>query len=195
MLKNTKSPTLYPITILAIITSCIQLVLSIALLQKWIRWKEFVMVTIILFVCLLAMGFIFEMIDGWLVEYERKRYAEYIHSIDQHSILFDKLLQHEAYEAHKKRLLKDDSRKNLLLKTVDIAKMRGEIHEGILKEAIAMLNKPEAQAEKPVEKSLEKPIEKATPVEMFLKKHRKSDKNGTNDSIKRAADIFLKDTE
>jgi hypothetical protein len=194
MLKNTKSPTLYPITILAIITSCIQLVLSIALLQKWIRWKEFVTVTIILLVCLLAMGFIFEMIDGWLVEYERKRYAEYIHSIDQHNILFERVIQHEMYETYKNKVLRDESRSKLLLKTVDIARVKGEIHAGILKEAIAMLDKPEEKQEKQ-----EKPIEKTTlnisPVDMFLKKHRKSDKSKPNDSIKRAADIFLSDEE
>jgi hypothetical protein len=108
MLKNTTSPRLYPLTILAIITFFIQLVLSLMMVQKAIRYKEFVTVTIILLVCLLAMGFIFEMIDGWLVEYERKRYAEYIHSINQHDILFEKLLYHQAYEVYKKKLLKDD---------------------------------------------------------------------------------------
>jgi hypothetical protein len=191
MLKNTKSPTLYPITILVIITSSIQLVLSIALLQKWIRWKEFVTVTIILLVCLLAMGFIFEMIDGWLVEYERKRYAEYIHSIDQHNILFERVIQHEMYETYKKKVLRDERLIKLLLKTVDIAQMKGEIHAGILKEAMTILDKPEEQREKPIE--ITQPS--VTPIDMFLKKHRKSDKNKTGDSIKRAADIFLNDKE
>jgi hypothetical protein len=191
MLKNTTSPRLYPLTILAIITFFIQLVLSLMMVQKAIRYKEFVTVTIILLVCLLVMGFIFEMIDGWLVEYERKRYAEYIHSIDQHNILFEKLLYHQAYEVYKKKLLKDDRYKKILLTTVDLSRMRGEIHEGILKEAIAMLNKPEEKRETPVEITLPS----ATPIDMFLKKHRKSDKNQTNDSIKRAADIFLNDKE
>jgi ABC-type transport system involved in cytochrome bd biosynthesis fused ATPase/permease subunit len=197
MLKNTTSPRLYPLTILAIITFFIQLVLSLMMVQKAIRYKEFVVVTIILLVCLLVMGFIFEMIDGWLVEYERKRYAEYIHSIDQHNILFEKLLYHQAYEVYKKKLLKDDRYKKILLTTVDLARVRGEIHAGILKEAIAMLNKPEVpqvpqvQQEKPVEITLPS----VTPIDMFLKKHRKSDKNQTNDSIKRAADIFLNDKE
>jgi hypothetical protein len=197
MLKNTTSPRLYPLTILAIITFFIQLVLSLMMVQKAIRYKEFVVVTIILLVCLLVMGFIFEMIDGWLVEYERKRYAEYIHSIDQHNILFEKLLYHQAYEVYKKKLLKDDRYKKILLTTVDLARVRGEIHAGILKEAIAMLNKPEVpqvpqvQQEKPIEITLPS----VTPIDMFLKKHRKSDKNITNDSIKRAADIFLNDKE
>jgi hypothetical protein len=191
MLKNTTSPRLYPLTILAIITFFIQLVLSLMMVQKAIRYKEFVTVTIILLVCLLVMGFVFEMIDGWLVEYERKRYAEYIHSIDQHNILFEKLLYHQAYEVYKKKLLKDDRYKKILLTTVDLSRMRGEIHEGILKEAIAMLNKPEEKRETPVEITLPS----ATPIDMFLKKHRKSDKNQTNDSIKRAADIFLNDKE
>jgi hypothetical protein len=191
MLKNTTSPRLYPLTILAIITFFIQLVLSLMMVQKAIRYKEFVTVTIILLVCLLVMGFIFEMIDGWLVEYERKRYAEYIHSIDQHNILFEKLLYHQAYEVYKKKLLKDDRYKKILLTTVDLSRMRGEIHEGILKEAIAMLNKPEEKRETPVEITLPS----ATPIDMFLKKHRKSDKNKTGDSIKRAADIFLNDKE
>jgi hypothetical protein len=191
MLKNTTSPRLYPLTILAIITFFIQLVLCLMMVQKVIRYKEFVVVTIILLVCLLVMGFIFEMIDGWLVEYERKRYAEYIHSINQHGILFEKLLYHQAYEVYKKKLLKDDRYKKILLTTVDLARVRGEIHEGILKEAIAMLNKPEEKRETPVEITLPS----VTPIDMFLKKHRKSDKNQTNDSIKRAADIFLNDKE
>jgi hypothetical protein len=200
MLKNTKSPTLYPITILAIISSCIQLVLSIALLQKWIRWKEFVTVTIIIYACLLVMGFIFQKIDGWLVDYERKRYAEYIHSIDQHGILFEKLLYHQAYETYKKKLLNDDSRRKVLIKTVDLARMRGEIHEGILKEAIEIFNESEEDLEKLAklgkqETPVEKPIPSISPIDMFLKKHSKSDKNKTNDSIKRAADIFLNDKE
>jgi hypothetical protein len=194
MLKNTTSPRLYPLTILAIITFFIQLVLSLMMVQKAIRFKEFVTVTIILLVCLLVMGFIFEMIDGWLVEYERKRYAEYIHSINQHDILFEKLLYHQAYEVYKKKLLKDDRYKKILLTTVDLARVRGEIHEGILKEAIAMLNKPEVQQEQQ-EKPSEITIPSVTPIDMFLKKHRKSDKNRTNDSIKRAADIFLNDKE
>jgi hypothetical protein len=194
MLKNTTSPRLYPLTILAIITFFIQLVLCLMMVQKVIRYKEFVVVTIILLVCLLVMGFIFEMIDGWLVEYERKRYAEYIHSIDQHNILFEKLLYHQAYEVYKKKLLKDDRYKKILLTTVDLARVRGEIHEGILKEAIAMLNKPEVQQEQQ-EKPSEITIPSVTPIDMFLKKHRKSDKNQTNDSIKRAADIFLNDKE
>jgi ABC-type transport system involved in cytochrome bd biosynthesis fused ATPase/permease subunit len=194
MLKNTTSPRLYPLTILAIITFFIQLVLSLMMVQKAIRYKEFVTVTIILLVCLLVMGFIFEMIDGWLVEYERKRYAEYIHSIDQHDTLFEKLLYHQAYDDYKKKLLKDDRYKKIVLKTVDIARVRGEIHEGILKEAIAMLNKPEVQQEQQ-EKPSEVTIPSVTPIDMFLKKHRKSDKNQTNDSIKRAADIFLNDKE
>jgi hypothetical protein len=197
MLKNTTSPRLYPLTILAIITFFIQLVLSLMMVQKAIRYKEFVTVTIILLVCLLAMGFIFEMIDGWLVEYERKRYAEYIHSIDQHDILFDKIMQHELYEMYKKKLLKDERRSTILINTLDIARVKGEIHAGILQEAIAMLNKPEV-AQVPKEQR-EKPIEitipSVTPIDMFLKKHRKSDKNITNDSIKRAADIFLNDRE
>jgi hypothetical protein len=191
MLKNTTSPRLYPLTILAIITFFIQLVLCLMMVQKVIRYKEFVVVTIILLVCLLVMGFIFEMIDGWLVEYERKRYAEYIHSINQHGILFEKLLYHQAYEVYKKKLLKDDRYKKILLTTVDLARVRGEIHEGILKEAIAMLNKPEEKRETPVEITLPS----VTPIDMFLKKHRKSDKNKTGDSIKRAADIFLNDKE
>jgi hypothetical protein len=191
MLKNTTSPRLYPLTILTIITFFIQLVLCLMMVQKAIRYKEFVTVTIILLVCLLAMGFVFEMIDGWLVEYERKRYAEYIHSIDQHNILFEKLLYHQAYEVYKKKLLKDDRYKKILLTTVDLSRMRGEIHEGILKEAIAMLNKPEEKRETPVEITLPS----VTPIDMFLKKHRKSDKNKTGDSIKRAADIFLNDKE
>jgi hypothetical protein len=194
MLKNTTSPRLYPLTILAIITFFIQLVLCLMMVQKAIRYKEFVVVTIILLVCLLVMGFIFEMIDGWLVEYERKRYAEYIHSINQHDILFEKLLYHQAYEVYKKKLLKDDRYKKILLTTVDLARVRGEIHEGILKEAIAMLNKPEVQQEQQ-EKPSEITIPSVTPIDMFLKKHRKSDKNQTNDSIKRAADIFLNDKE
>jgi hypothetical protein len=197
MLKNTTSPRLHPLTILAIIAFFIQLVLCLMMVQKAIRYKEFVTVTIILLVCLLAMGFIFEMIDGWLVEYERKRYAEYIHSIDQHDILFEKLLYHQAYEVYKRKLLKDDRYKKILLTTVDLARVRGEIHEGILKEAIAMLNKPEVQQVQQVQQ--EKPVEitlpSVTPIDMFLKKHRKSDKNQTNDSIKRAADIFLNDKE
>jgi hypothetical protein len=191
MLKNTTSPRLYPLTILAIITFFIQLVLCLMMVQKAIRYKEFVTVTIILLVCLLIMGFIFEMIDGWLVEYERKRYAEYIHSINQHDILFEKLLYHQAYETYKKKLLKDDRYKKILLTTVDLARVKGEIHEGILKEAIAMLDKPEVKRETPVE--ITQPS--VTPIDMFLKKHRKSDKNKTNDSIKRAADIFLNDRE
>jgi hypothetical protein len=125
------------------------------------------------------------------VEYERKRYAEYIHSINQHDILFEKLLYHQAYEVYKKKLLKDDRYKKILLTTVDIARVKGEIHEGILKEAIAMLNKPEEKRETPVEITLPS----VTPIDMFLKKHRKSDKNKTGDSIKRAADIFLNDKE
>jgi ABC-type transport system involved in cytochrome bd biosynthesis fused ATPase/permease subunit len=194
MLKNTTSPRLYPLTILAIITFFIQLVLSLMMVQKAIRYKEFVTVTIILLVCLLVMGFVFEMIDGWLVEYERKRYAEYIHSIDQHDVLFEKLLYHQAYEAYKRKLLKDDRYKRILMTTVDIARAKNEIHEGILKEAIAMLNKPEVQQEQQ-EKPSEITIPSVTPIDMFLKKHRKSDKNQTNDSIKRAADIFLNDKE
>jgi hypothetical protein len=194
MLKNTTSPRLYPLTILAIITFFIQLVLCLMMVQKAIRYKEFVVVTIILLVCLLVMGFIFEMIDGWLVEYERKRYAEYIHSINQHDILFEKLLYHQAYEVYKKKLLKDDRYKKILLTTVDLARVKGEIHEGILKEAIAMLNKPEVQQEQQ-EKPSEITIPSVTPIDMFLKKHRKSDKNQANDSIKRAADIFLNDKE
>jgi hypothetical protein len=192
MLKNTTSPRLYPLTILAIITFFIQLVLSLMLGQKAIRYKEFVTVTIILLVCLLVMGFIFEMIDGWLVEYERKRYAEYIHSIDQHDVLFEKLLYHQAYEAYKRKLLKDDRYKRILMTTVDIARAKNEIHAGILKEAIAILNKPEVQQEQQ-EKPVEIMIPSVTPIDMFLKKHRKSDKNKTGDSIKRAADIFLND--
>jgi hypothetical protein len=197
MLKNTTSPRLYPLTILAIITFFIQLFLSLMLGQKAIRLREYEAVTIILLVCLLAMGFIFEMIDGWLVEYERKRYAEYIHSIDQHDILFDKIMKHELYEMYKKKLLKDERRSTILINTLDIARVKGEIHAGILQEAIAMLNKPEVpqvhqeQREKPIEITLPS----ATPIDMFLKKHRKSDKNQTNDSIKRAADIFLNDKE
>jgi hypothetical protein len=197
MLKNTTSPRLYPLTILAIITFFIQLVLCLMMVQKVIRYKEFVVVTIILLVCLLAMGFIFEMIDGWLVEYERKRYAEYIHSINQHDILFDKIMKHELYEMYKKKLLKDERRSTILINTLDIARVKGEIHAGILQEAIAMLNKPEVpqvhqeQREKPIEITLPS----VTPIDMFLKKHRKSDKNQTNDSIKRAADIFLNDKE
>jgi hypothetical protein len=74
---------------------------------------------------------------------------------------------------------------------VDLARVKGEIHEGILKEAIAMLDKPEEKRETPVE--ITQPS--VTPIDMFLKKHRKSDKNRTNDSIKRAADIFLNDKE
>jgi hypothetical protein len=200
MLKNTTSPRLYPLTILAIITFFIQLVLSLMMVQKAIRFKEFVTVTIILLVCLLVMGFIFEMIDGWLVEYERKRYAEYIHSIDQHDILFDKIMKHELYEMYKKKLLKDERRSTILINTLDIARVKGEIHAGILQEAIAMLSKPEVPQVPQVQKEQrEKPIEitlpSVTPIDMFLKKHRKSDKNQTNDSIKRAADIFLNDKE
>jgi hypothetical protein len=191
MLKNTKSPTLYPITILAIIICSIQLVLSIALVQKGIRFKEFVAVSVLIYICLLVMGFIFQKIDGWLVDYERKRYVEYIHGIDQYDILFEKLLYHQAYETYKNQLLKDDRYKKILLTTVDIARARGEIHEGILKEAIATLDKPEVKRVKPVEIT----IPSVTPIDMFLKKHRKSDKNRTNDSIKRAADIFLDDKE
>jgi hypothetical protein len=200
MLKNTTSPRLYPLTILAIIAFFIQLVLSLMMVQKAIRFKEFITVTIILLVCLLAMGFIFEMIDGWLVEYERKRYAEYIHSIDQHDILFDKIMRHELYEMYKKKLLKDERRSTILINTLDLARVKGEIHAGILQEAIAILNKPEVpkvpqvhqeQREKPAEITLPS----VTPIDMFLKKHRKSDKNITNDSIKRAADIFLNDKE
>jgi hypothetical protein len=197
MLKNTTSPRLYPLTILAIITFFIQLVLSLMMVQKAIRFKEFVTVTIILLVCLLVMGFIFEMIDGWLVEYERKRYAEYIHSIDQHDRLFEKIMQHELYEMYKKKLLKDERRSTILINTLDIARVKGEIHAGIMQEAIAMLNKPEVpqvpkeQPEKPIEIT----IPSVTPIDMFLNKHRKSDKNITNDSIKRAADIFLNDRE
>jgi hypothetical protein len=194
MLKNTTSPRLYPLTILAIITFFIQLVLCLMMVQKAIRFKEFATVTIILLVCLLVMGFIFEMIDGWLVEYERKRYAEYIHSIDQHDVLFEKLLYHQAYEAYKRKLLKDDRYKRILTATVDIARAKNEIHEGILKEAIAILNKPEVQQEQQ-KKPSEITIPSVTPIDMFLKKHRKSDKNQTNDSIKRAADIFLNDKE
>jgi ABC-type transport system involved in cytochrome bd biosynthesis fused ATPase/permease subunit len=194
MLKNTTSPRLYPLTILAIITFFIQLVLSLMMVQKAIRYKEFVTVTIILLVCLLVMGFVFEMIDGWLVEYERKRYAEYIHSIDQHDVLFEKLLYHQAYEAYKRKLLKDDRYKRILMTTVDIARAKNEIHEGILKEAIAMLNKPEVQQEQQ-EKPSEITIPSVTPIDIFLKQHRKSDKNQTNDSIKRAADIFLNNKE
>jgi hypothetical protein len=189
MLKNTTSPRLYPLTILAIITFFIQLVLSLMMVQKGIRFKEFVTVTIILLVCLLAMGFIFEMIDGWLVEYERKRYSEYIHSIDQHNILFERVIQHEMYETYKNKVLRDESRSKLLLKTVDIARVKGEIHAGILKEAMAILDKPEEKRETSVE--ITQPS--VTPIDMFLKKHRKSDKNRTNDSLKRAADIFLDD--
>jgi ABC-type transport system involved in cytochrome bd biosynthesis fused ATPase/permease subunit len=194
MLKNTTSPRLYPLTILAIITFFIQLVLSLMMVQKAIRYKEFVTVTIILLVCLLVMGFVFEMIDGWLVEYERKRYAEYIHSIDQHDVLFEKLLYHQAYEAYKRKLLKDDRYKRILMTTVDIARAKNEIHEGILKEAIALLNKPEVQQEQQ-EKPSEITIPSVTPIDIFLKQHRKSDKNQTNDSIKRAADIFLNNKE
>jgi hypothetical protein len=75
--------------------------------------------------------------------------------------------------------------------------MRGEIHEGILKEAIAILDKPEEKQEKQEkqEKPVEKTIPSSSPVDMFLKKHNKSDKNTTNDSLKRAADIFLDDKE
>ena len=170
------------------------------MVQKGIRWKEFVTVTIIIYVCLLVMGFIFQKIDGWMVEYERKRYAEYIHSIDQHDILFEKLLYHQAYETYKKQLLKDDRHKKILLKTVDIARVRGEIHEGILKEAIEIFNKSEEGLEKlaKLEKQ-ETPVEKAipsiSPVDMFLKKHSKSNNSKTNDSLKRAADIFLNDKE
>jgi ABC-type transport system involved in cytochrome bd biosynthesis fused ATPase/permease subunit len=191
------SPRLYPLTILAIITSFIQLVLSLMMVQKAIRYKEFVTVTIILLVCLLVMGFVFEMIDGWLVEYERKRYAEYIHSIDQHDVLFEKLLYHQAYEAYKRKLLKDDRYKRILMTTVDIARAKNEIHAGILKEAISILNKPEEQQvpQVPQEKPVEITLPSVTPIDMFLKKHRKSDKNQTNDSIKRAADIFLNDKE
>jgi predicted RNase H-like nuclease (RuvC/YqgF family) len=128
------------------------------------------------------------------VEYERKRYAEYIHSIDQHNILFERVIQHEMYETYKNKVLRDESRSKLLLKTVDIARVKGEIHAGILKEAIAMLDKPEEKQEKQ-EKPIEKTTPNITPVEMFLKKHSKSDKNKTNDSLKRAADIFLNDKE
>jgi hypothetical protein len=197
------SPRLYPLTIVAIITFFIQLVLCLMMVQKAIRYKEFVTVTIILLVCLLVMGSIFEMIDGWLVEYERKRYAEYIHSIDQHDVLFDKIMKHELYEMYKKKLLKDERRSTILINTLDIARVKGEIHAGILQEAIAMLNKPEVpqvpQVPQVLKEQREKPIEitipSVTPIDMFLKKHRKSDKNKTNDSIKRAADIFLNDKE
>lgn len=191
MLKNTTSPRLYPLTILAIITFFIQLLLSLMMVQKAIRLREYEAVTIILLVCLLAMGFIFEMIDVWLTEYERKRYAEYVHSIDQHNILFERVIQHEMYETYKNKVLRDERRSKLLLKTVDIARVKGEIHAGILKEAMAMLDKPEEKRETPVEITLPS----ATPIDMFLKKHRKSDKNKTSDSIKRAADIFLNDKE
>jgi hypothetical protein len=200
MLKNTTSPRLYPITILAIITFFIQLFLSLMLGQKVINLRQYEAVTIILYVCLLVMGFIFQKIDGWLVDYERKRYADYIHSIDQHDMLFEKLLYHQAYETYKKKLLNDDSRRKILLKTVDLSRMRGEIHEGILKEAIEIFNKSEAGLEKLAklekqETPVEKPIPSISPVDMFLKKHSKSDKNKTNDSIKRATDIFLNDKE
>jgi hypothetical protein len=57
-----------------------------------------------------------------------------------------------------------------------------------------VLNKPEVHQEQQ-EKPSEITIPSVTPIDMFLKKHRKSDKNKTGDSIKRAADIFLNDEE